>query len=150
MTVHSATPLSPKQPSAYERPFAQVNVPLLQATMLVMDAFLEQQWKRAVDIADGCCRSDVELLGIELEGRAGCYLPTDALGFPVGTLASASLTLRKAYAWLRDRGLANLCVHQGRHCIELRPFPVAAPDPSPRSRPRRVPVPRTTVRSAVR
>lgn len=119
-----------------------------QGTMRVMDSLIEQQWKRAVDIADGCCRSDVELLGVELAGRVGCYLPTDALGVPVRTLAVASLTLQEAYAWLRDRGLANLCVHQGRHCIQLQPHRVAAPDPSPSPRPRRVPIQRATLRPA--
>lgn len=108
-----------------------------------MDALAEKQWKRAVDIADGCCRSDVELLGIKLPGRAGCYLLTDALGVPVRTLAFASVTLQEAYAWLRDRGLATLSVHQGCRCIELSPHPVASPDPRSRARRRRSPIRRT-------
>lgn len=112
----------------------------LQVTMSFMDAFLEQQRKRAVDIADGCCRSDVELVGVELSGRAGCYLPTDALGVPVGTLASASLTLQEACTWLRDRGVEKLSVTQGRRCIEMRPNPGAASNPGERSRRRCAPV----------
>lgn len=38
------------------------------------------------------------------------------------TISSASSTLREAYDWLSERGLATLRLYLAQHCIELHVY----------------------------
>lgn len=72
-----------------------------------MDTTFERLAKRAICIADGCMRSDVECFGQELSGP-GQYALTNEDREPVRRLRDASWRPREAVGYLRERSLLTL------------------------------------------
>lgn len=86
----------------------------------------EDQMLRAVEIADSVMRSDIECECVWLEpivrGEARLYCPTDQAGKKVTKLADAYVTVREAFAWLQERGQAELRKDRhGEYIVLLKP-----------------------------
>lgn len=58
---------------------------------------------KAISIADSRCRSDIDVMGIEVTGCPGHYGLTTSMGIPTRALSHASRTLQESIAWLRAR-----------------------------------------------
>jgi len=82
-----------------------------------MTEFTPEQTRRAFEIADRAMFEQMCCEAVPQDANETAYALVDEAAKPVTTLAAASEAIRGAFAWLRERGMAELASDAGGEYI---------------------------------